>query len=103
MIDTLRFDFNLNKKRAWFYTVSLPLILFIFLEILDIASFTSVLGIGGVISGGLTAILILFMVGNAKRKGDRLPEYSIPYSRVLTYTLIAIFIIGAILQIIYSI
>jgi hypothetical protein len=58
-------------------------------------NFTSVLGIGGVISGGLTAILILVMIPKAKIHGDVKPAYSIPYNKFLAGILILIFIIGA--------
>jgi heme/copper-type cytochrome/quinol oxidase subunit 2 len=74
----------------------------VFLYLIKKTSFVKVLGVGGVISGGLTAILILLMVKSAKKKGDRKPEYSIPYSKILTYILAAIFIIGAVLEIAYT-
>jgi amino acid permease len=100
LIDTLRFDFRKTRKQAWLYTIFIPIILFILLEFLDIANFTTILGIGGVISGGLTAILILLMVKNAKRHGTEIPPYTIPYSPVLTWIFSAIFILGAIAEII---
>ena len=99
MIDTFRFDFNLSKKKSWLITILIPLLLFLILELTNNASFTTVLGIGGVISGGLTAILILFMIKNAKIYGDRTPEYKIPYSKILTWILSIIFIVGAIIEI----
>jgi len=101
-IDTLRFDYNMTKTRAWIYTSITPLVLFLLLKLTNTASFVKVLGIGGVISGGITAVLILFMVKAAKKKGDRKPEYKIPYSNLLTWILIAIFTIGAVFEIAYS-
>ena len=103
LIDMLKLDFNIRKIKAWFFTSSLPLILFFILELTKSASFIKVLGIGGVISGGLTAILILSIINNAKIKGDRRPEYSIPTSRLLTFLLILIFVIGTIIEIINTI
>ena len=100
LIDTLKFDLKKSKTQAWLYTIFLPLILFLILELTGTAIFTKVLGIGGVVSGGLTAILILSMVKKAKKKGDQKPAYSIPYHPVLTWILIAIFIAGAIMEII---
>ena len=99
LVDTFRFDYKMKKIKAWLYTISIPLILYLILEFFQIAQFTKVLGIGGVISGGLTAILILLMVKKAKKLGIEKPEYSIPYSKILTYILIAIFVIGAVLEI----
>jgi len=98
-LDTLHFDFNISKLKSWLYTIFTPLIIYIILQLLDIAQFTKVLGIGGVISGGLMATLILLMIKKAKKLGTRKPEYSMPYSKILTWILIAIFIIGAILEI----
>jgi len=60
------------------------------------------MGIGGAISGGLTAILVLLMVSKAKRKGSRTPEFSIPYSKTIIYVLISIFTFGTISTIINS-
>lgn len=100
LIEMLRLDFRLRKIYAWAIVNLIPLVLFIILTSYKIAAFDLILGIGGTISGGLTAILILFMVKNAKKKGDRKPEYSIPYSRVLAWILILIFTIGTILELV---
>lgn len=99
MIDTLKYDFKKSMKKAWFLTISIPILLIIILQLVGKADFTKVLGIGGVISGGLTAILILIMHKNAKLSGDRKPEYSLPNSNKLNWLLIVIFILGAIFEI----
>jgi len=99
LIDSLKLDFHISKNKAFLYVISIPLALFILLDTFQLAQFTKVLGIGGVISGGLTAILILFMVKSAKKNGDVKPAYSIPYSKVLNWILILIFVIGAVLEI----
>ena len=103
LIDSFRFDFNQTKTKSWFYTILIPLILFILLTKTKSANFTKVLGIGGVVSGGLAAILILLMTNKAKIKGDRKPEYSIPTSKLLTIILILIFAIGTIAELINTI
>jgi len=100
MADTLKFDYNFSKNKAWLITSLPPLIILILLEFFSLSSFTHVLGIGGALSGGLTAILILFMVKKAKEKGTRIPEYSMPYSKILIWILIAIFTIGALFEIV---
>lgn len=68
LIDTFHYDFRKTKTRAWMYTISLPLLIFLILNFFDIASFIKVIGIGGVISGALVGTLILLMVKNADRK-----------------------------------
>ncbi len=99
MADIFVFDFNKKRKLAWLYTVSIPIIMLILLSVFNKASFTTVMSIGGVISGGFTATLIFLMVKKAKLQGDRKPEYSIGYSEALIRFLIIIFAIATIFQI----
>ncbi len=99
MIDSYRFDFKKSKRISWFLTIIIPLILFIILTLTNNATFTQVLSIGGIVSGGLTAVIILFMAEKAKRVGRIKPYYSIPYSQVLKWFIIAIFVLAAILEI----
>ena len=100
LTDTLKYDFKKPKEEAWVYTVIVPLTLFIILKLTGTGGFTKVLGIGGAISGGLTAILILHMVKKAKEKGDQKPAYSIPYHPILIKIMTLVFIAGATLEII---
>lgn len=99
MMDTFVFDFGKKKARAWLYTVSIPIILLLILTILNKASFTLVMGLGGIISGGIVAILILLMVKKAKLHGERKPEYSIPYSNWLIWIIGLLMILGAFFEI----
>jgi len=101
LIDSIRFDFNKTKTKAWLYTIFPAFIVYLFLNLINRTSFTKVLGIGGTISGGFTAVLILLMINSAKKKGDRRPEYSIPYSKILTGILITIFTLGVLAEIFY--
>ena len=103
LIDIFHLDFNQTKRRAWLYTIIVPIIFFIILELTNAAHFTKVLGIGGAISGGLTAILILFMVNKSKVLGNRNPEYSIPTSKLLTLILLIIFVLGTVAEIINAV
>jgi len=99
LIDTFKFDLKKSNKKAWLYTIFLPIILFIILNLSNKAEFTKVIGIGGAISGTITAILILLMAKQAKLKGDRKPEYEIPYSKIAVALIILIFVIGTIFEI----
>lgn len=99
LMDNLRFDYEMHKIKAWLFTVLVPLALFIILHLINKTSFIMVLGIGGVISGGLTALLILIMHTKAKKMGERKPEYSITSSLVLKIIISIIFIVGASIEI----
>ncbi|MFH1182543.1 MAG: aromatic amino acid transport family protein, partial [Candidatus Woesearchaeota archaeon] len=84
------YDYCISKTRAWIITCLVPLLAFL----LGIRGFIAVLGIVGVFSGGIQGILIALMHRNAKKKGDRKPEYSLHDSKALSYAIIAIFAIG---------
>ncbi len=76
----------------------IPLILYLSVVFFNIADFVKILGIGGVVSGGLTGILILLMNVNAKKKGDRKPEFSVPINWFIIGILSLIFILGIVVE-----
>jgi len=94
------FDKGFKKKKAWVFSTIVPIGIFVLLQLVsDFFSFTKILSIGGVISGGIIAIMSLFIVKSAKQKGDRKPEYSIPVNWFLIIFLAVVFIGGAIMEI----
>jgi len=99
LTDMFAFDFRRSRTRAWLYTISVPVLLFLALEFFQSADFIKIINAGGILSGGLAAILIMLMVKNAKKMGTRKPEYEIPYSPLLTAALIIIFILAILLEI----
>ena len=105
LIENLMFDERFRKKKAWFLTAIIPIFIFLIIELFanEFFSFTKLLGIGGVVSGGLIGILVLLMVKQAKQKGDRKPEYNIPINWFIIGLLSFIFIAGIVFQIISSI
>jgi len=99
--ESFRFDERFNKKKSWFMSAIIPIALFLIIQLTDFLSFTSILSLGGVVSGGLTAIIVLLMVNRAKDCGDRKPEYSMPRSWLLIGFLILIFMTGVIGEIFF--
>ena len=99
LMESLMFDQRLKKRSAWFLSSVIPVILFFLIKFFNIFSFVGILSIGGVISGGITIIAILFMVKKAKRKGDRKPEYSISINWFVVGILSLIFILGIVWEI----
>jgi len=92
--DNLNFDEKYSRWRAWFLSAVVPILIFLLTQAFDFFSFTRILSIGGVVSGGLTGILILFVLVKAKKKGDRKPEYSVYLNKWIIGFLSLIFILG---------
>ena len=100
MKDIYKFDLNLSKTKSFFLVSILPIIIYLIFYYFNFLSFIAILGIGGVISGGMTGILILLISRNAKRKGNRKPEYQIPINIPIIIILSLIFIFGIVSQLI---
>ena len=96
--DSFIFDFN-KKKSSFLYVSIVPLLLYLLVSFFDLAGFVRILGLGGVISGGLTGILILLMIRKAQIKGDVKPEYSIPINWFIITVLTLIFVVGIFLEV----
>ena len=92
-------DNKIKKGISWFLVAIIPIFLFLFIQFFSFFSFTRILSFGGVISGGLIAILVLLMVKKAKKKGNRKPEYSIPVNWFIIGFLILIFLLAVIREV----
>lgn len=90
LIDTLCFDLAMSRIKAWCITNGSSLALFLLLTALHEADFTLIISIGGILSGGITALLILAM----------LPKARVPYSPLLRLLLAALFIGGALAELV---
>jgi len=98
--DTFRFDLKTSKTINFIFTSLIPLLIYILIAQYKILGFASILGIGGVISGGLTGILILLISKRAKtsKRNKNDPEIQIPINWPIIILLSIIFIAGIILQ-----
>ncbi len=76
--ENLELDEKVRKRKAWIISSLIPILIYVVVSFFDFFSFTKILSIGGVVSGGMIVILSLFIVKGAKKKGEREPEYSIP-------------------------
>lgn len=90
------FDYKLNHNISWGLALIIPLIGFL----IGFKSFIQVIGWTGVFAGGLEGILIVLMLWKAKEKGERKPEYSLNYTKLIGVILIIVFILGILNQII---
>ena len=92
-------DFSASRRKAWIFVVSVPIIFFVVLTWIKFNSFISIISIGGVVSGGITGILILLASKKAKEKGNRKPEYSLPINWFIIGLLVLIFILGVVYEV----
>lgn len=99
--DMYHFDLKLNKFVSLCLALFIPLLLFLFIYFSNMASFITFLSWSGAVSGGLTGILALFMLKNAKKYGDRKPEYNMPLPLWLIIFLVLLFILGIITEFLY--
>ena len=97
--ESFRFDERLKKWKSWVFVTFIPVLIFLCIRFFDFFSFTRILSIGGVLSGGLMAVLILLMIKNAKKKGNRKPEYSIPVNWFIIGFLILVFVFGIVREV----
>ena len=99
--ESFQFDERFSRKRSWLLASVIPIGLFLLIQFTDFFSFTKILSIGGVISGGLIAIVILLMVKKAKVHGNREPEYSVPSNWFVIGILILIFLAGVVRELFF--
>jgi len=95
LAEIFEYDYNLSRKWALTFTLSLPLIITLF----DLTTFIAILGITGAVAGGLDGILIVLMYWKSKFIGDRKPEYSLKPHKVLGTVLVVMFALGILYQI----
>ncbi|MBW3023112.1 hypothetical protein KY308_03335 [Candidatus Woesearchaeota archaeon] len=89
------YDYKLNRNVSFLLACVVPLII----VLLGVKSFVSTIGISGAVSGGLTAVLIIFMFYRAKKKGEREPEYSFNPGFIWAILTALVFAVGMILEI----
>ncbi len=98
--DTFKFDIKTSRRINLLFTSLVPLILYILVTEFRLLGFSSILGIGGVISGGLTGILIILMNKRSKQttRSGKDPEINMPINWLIIFILSIIFIAGIILE-----
>jgi len=98
--DTFKFDLKISPIINFTFTSLAPLIIYFLIAQYNILGFASILGTGGVISGGLTGILILLISKKAKanKHNKNNPEIQMPINWPIIILLSIIFLTGIILQ-----
>tara|TARA_B100001971_G_C18229280_1_gene562819 strand:+ start:125 stop:1243 length:1119 start_codon:yes stop_codon:yes gene_type:complete len=98
--DTFKEDLKLSPKINFLLTSLIPLIAYLLISKWGLLSFTKILGIGGVVSGGLTGIIILLTCKKSKKttRNKKDPEIKMPLNWALILILSIIFISGIIIE-----
>lgn len=99
--DMYHLDLKLNKITSLCLALFVPMLLFLFIYFSNAATFITFLSWSGAVSGGLTGILALFMLRNAKKQGNRKPEYSMPLPLWLIIFLVLLFTLGIITEFLF--
>lgn len=100
--DHFKYDSGFKKNKAWFLSAIIPIFIFLFIKMFKYFTFTKILSIGGVVSGGLIGILILLMAKKAKKRGERKPKFSVKINWFIILTLSLIFIFGIVREVIVA-
>jgi len=99
--DMFKFDFKCSKKSSFILVSLIPLILYSVVYFFNLIDFVGVLGIAGVVSAGVTGILVILMNKKAKNEGDRKPEYSIPINWLIIGVITIVFIAGIFIELVF--
>lgn len=96
--DMFEVDLKISKKKVFFLIFIFPVLLYFVVSLFDLIDFIKVLGIGGVVSGGITGILILLMNYKSKKYSERTPEYWVPINWFIIAFISLLFITAVIIQ-----
>jgi len=91
------YDFKISKHTAWFLSCFVPLVLFF----LGINNFIDIISFTGGIMLAIDSVLVILIYLKAKKTGDKKPAYHLHIPEFISYSIIFLFIIGAIYEIYY--
>jgi hypothetical protein len=90
------YDLKFAHFTSWVIACFVPLILYFG----NLKNFIQIIGLTGAVAFGIEGILIFLIHLKAKQKGQRIPDYKISLSKRVIYILIALFLVGAVLQLV---
>lgn len=89
-------DFRFRRRWAWLLAVLPPYALYLS----GIRNFIDIIGLVGGVAVSIEMVILIFMYASARKKGERLPEYSIRLPLPLLYLMMLIFATGAVYTVI---
>jgi len=99
--DMFRFDFKLGRFKGWVLSSFTPLFIFLLIFKYNLAGFVQILSTAGIVSGGITGILVLIMSIRAKKLGNRKPEYKMKINWPIIIIMSLIFLLAVLLQLFF--
>ncbi|MEX2053158.1 MAG: aromatic amino acid transport family protein [Candidatus Paceibacterota bacterium] len=84
-------DFHFKHSWSWLLVVVPPYLLFL----IGVRNFIDIISLVGGLAVSVSMILLVFTYINAKKHGDRVPEYSVRFHPVLLYLIVVLFGLGA--------
>lgn len=90
-------DYRLKSSWSFLLACVIPLAAYLF----GLKNFILIIGFIGAVFSGLDGILTMAIYFKARRRGERRPEYRMPWAKVLGILLIALFAFGIVYQFIY--
>lgn len=92
-----QYDYKRSKTLSWFLTCAIPLIGFL----IGLRSLIPLVAFLGVILGAVEGTAVILIYKKAKKLGDQEPEYNLKIPNFIIYSLVGIFVLGLIYEIIY--
>ena len=93
--NSFRCDYGWSKYFAYFLIALGPIIFYL----LGIGDFTRWMSFIGALLTGFEGIMILYVLRQAKKSSNRVPEYQISLPKLIFWPLVICFVAGAILQV----
>ncbi len=96
--ETYQYDYKISHFTAWVLALFVPFVLFL----MGFQDFIFIISIVGAFGSAVDGTLVVAMHQRAKKVGDRKPEFSMNHPKWLSFGIAGIFILGAIIEIIFQ-
>lgn len=96
--ETYRYDYHIPHGFSWALALFVPFFLFL----AGVGNFITTISIIGALGSAIDGIIIFSSYWKAKKNGDRKPEFSLSIPRLLSFSILFIFVLGAIYEIFFQ-
>lgn len=93
------YDINFKPLLAWGLAISIPIMLFLF----GVNDFIMIISFVGAVTMGIDSFMVFLIYRKALKMGDRKPEFELKLSPIVIYSLGAMFLFGAGLEIFFTV